>query len=350
VGEPVAVVFAGGRGTRLWPLSRAEAPKQFQPLLDDVSLTAATIERLRTLLPAEKIFVSTSVDLAAAAARCLGDVPAGNLIVEVSGKGPQAALALSAATARHRFGDVSLFTCPSDHLIEGDDEFMSAVAEMFRQAEAAPDAVVLLGAVPTRPDPNLGYFVTHREPGSPVAEVVEQVEKPTEAVAEQLLARGLVYWNTMCYAVRAERALEVYRSRRPALMAAVEGYVASGSQAGYDGPAGTGLELEPFFEEGVRQLIVTGDFAWKDIGTWSRLEQWLTEGGPSSLGTSVPIDASGVVVASMDGRPVVSLGVKDLLIVTHEDAVYVLDKSMAGDVVALERLRTLLGEDRKDLL
>ena len=160
--EPVAVIFAGGQGTRLWPLSRADAPKQFQPLLANLSLTTAAVDRLRTLLPPENIFVSTSVDLASAAEKCLGDIPAGNLIVEASGKGPQVALALSAATARHRFGDVSLFTCPSDHLIEGDEAFTSAVAEMFAQVETAPEAVVLLGAVPTRPDPNLGYFVTRR--------------------------------------------------------------------------------------------------------------------------------------------------------------------------------------------
>lgn len=348
--EPVAVIFAGGRGTRLWPLSRADAPKQFQPLLDNMSLTTATIERLRTLLPAENIFVSTSVDLASAAEKCLGDVPASNLIVEVAGKGPQAALALSAATARHRFGDVSLFTCPSDHLIEGDEQFISAVAEMFGQVDSAPEAMVLLGAVPTRPDPNLGYFVTRPVPGAGVAEVVRQIEKPDEAVAANLLAQGSVYWNTMCYAVRAERALEVYRSRRPEMTAAVEEFIRSGRDSGYDGPGGTGLELEPFFEEGVRQLIVTGEFAWKDIGTWGRLEQWLVTEGGASLGPSVQIDASDVVVASMDGRPVIALGVKDLVIVTHEDAVYVLDKSKAGDVVALERLRTMLGENRKDLL
>jgi mannose-1-phosphate guanylyltransferase len=215
----------------------------------------------------------------------------------------------------------------------------------------------LLGAVPTRPDPNLGYFVTHRAAGAAAAAVVEQIEKPTEAVAEELLARGSVYWNTMCYAVRAERALEVYRSRRPEMTAAVEAYIASGSEVGYDGPAGTGLELEPFFEEGVRQLVVTGDFAWKDIGTWGRLEQWLTSvdgpvgrGGEAGLGDSVQVDSSDVVVASMDGRPVIALGVSDLVIVSHEDAVYVLDRKMAGDVAALDELRTILGETRKDLL
>ena len=169
-------------------------------------------------------------------------------------------------------------------------------------------------------------------------------------MAEELLAHGSVYWNTMCYAVRAERALEVYRARRPEMTAAVEDYIASGSVDGYDGPEGTGLELEPFFEEGVRQLIVTGDFAWKDIGTWGRLEQWLAAPGTPGLGPSVKIDAKDVVVASMDGRPVIALGVSDLVIVSHEDAVYVLDRKKAGDVAALDELRTILGESRKDLL
>ena len=285
MGEPVAVVFAGGRGTRLWPLSRADAPKQFQPLLDDLSLTTATIERLRTLLPAENIFVSTSSDLATAAEKCLADVPSGNLIVETSGKGPQGALALSAATARHRFGDVSLFTCPSDHLIEGDEQFVAAVAEMFRQVEAAPDAVVLLGAVPTRPDPNLGYFVTHREPGAP-GRRGRGADREADRGGRGAAARarlGLLEHHVLR---RPRRAGPRGLPEPPAGDdGRGRGLHRLGSDSGYDGPAGTGLELEPFFEEGVRQLIVTGDFAWKDIGTWGRLEQWLTTGRAPRPGT-----------------------------------------------------------------
>jgi len=99
---------------------------------------------------------------------------------------------------------------------------------------------------------------------------------------------------------------------------------------------------------------VTGDFGWKDIGTWGRLEQWLTtadaRGVTPALGPSVKIDDKDVVVASMDGRPVIALGVSDLVIVSHEDAVYVVDRKQAGDVAALDQLRTKLGETRKDLL
>ena len=100
----------------------------------------------------------------------------------------------------------------------------------------------------------------------------------------------------------------------------------------------------------MRPLLVTRELGWNDIGTWPRLESYLNARDVSGLGPSVSVDSSDIVVASLDGRPVVVLGVKDLVIVTHEDAVYVLDKEKAGDVVVLEQLRAMLGEDRKDLL
>ena len=348
--EPVAVVFAGGQGTRLWPLSRADAPKQFQALANDISLTTATIDRLRQVLPPDRIFVSTSVEFVAAATKCLGDVPADNLIVERGGKGPATALALSLATVRHRFGDAPLFTCPSDHLIEDGEAFVQAIAEMFAQVEKTPEAVVLLGAVPTHPDPTLGYMRAHLKEGDSVYEVLQQIEKPDRALAAELIAEGSVFWNTMCYALDSKHALDVYRRRRPDVTAAVEEYIDSGSNQGYDGPAAQGLELEPFFEDGMKPLLVTRELGWNDIGTWPRLESYLNARDVSGLGPSVSVDSSDIVVASLDGRPVVVLGVKDLVIVTHEDAVYVLDKEKAGDVVVLEQLRAMLGEDRKDLL
>ncbi len=348
--EPVAVVFAGGHGTRLWPLSRADAPKQFQRLAYDISMTTATIDRLKQLLPPDRIFVSTSVEYVAAATKCLGDVPAENLIVERGGKGPATALALSLATVRHRFGDAPLFTCPSDHLIEDGEALVAAIAEMFDQVDKTPEAVVLLGAVPTHPDPNLGYMRAHRKVGDTVYEVVQQIEKPDRAVAAELIAEGSVFWNTMCYALDSKHALDVYRRRRPEVTAAVEDYIASGSNQGYDGPPAQGLELEPFFEDGMKPLLVTRELGWNDIGTWPRLESHLNAPGVPALGPAVSVESSDVVVASMDGRPVVVLGVKNLVIVTHEDAVYVLDKEKAGDIVALEQLRALLGEARKDLL
>jgi mannose-1-phosphate guanylyltransferase len=348
--DPVAVVFAGGRGTRLWPLSRQAAPKQFQPLAGRQSLTATTIARLERLVAPERILVSTTVEFAGAARACLGPVPAGNLVVEQGAKGPATALALALTTVAHRFGDAPLLTCPSDHVFTLEDNFARGVARMLDQVTATPDSVVVLGAQPTRPDPSLGYMLAEPSGIEGVHRVVEQVEKPDRAVAADLMARGSVFWNTMCYAVDSRHALGVYRRRRPDVVAAVESYVGSNRTDGYAGPPAAGLELEPFFEDGMELLMVTEELGWSDIGTWSRLEGFLEPEESPALGTSYLSDSSDVLIASMDGRPVVALGVKDLVIVTHADAVYVLDKKKADDVVALEQLRAMLGETRKDLL
>lgn len=348
--DPVAVVFAGGQGTRLWPLSRQSAPKQFQPIASDISLTTATIRRIQKLVPADRILVSTSVDYTEAARRCLGDVPEENLILEQGRKGSVAAFALALAAVHQRYGDVPTFTAASDHVIHGDEAFQGAVADMLDLVVERPESLVLLGAVPHHPDSTLGYLRTDGPATSGPPEVLELVEKPHRSVAADLIAHGSVYWNTACYALNAGAALATYRVRRPEVTAAAEEYVRSGATDGYDGPTAPGQELYPFFEDGVRPLVVSREFGWNDVGTWPRLESVLGTVLVPDLGTAVTIDAPGVVVASMDGRPVVALGVKDLVIVTHEDAVYVLDKRKAGDVVSLEQLRTMLGDTRKDLL
>jgi mannose-1-phosphate guanylyltransferase len=348
--DPVAVVFAGGQGTRLWPLSRQRTPKQFQPIADDVSLASAAIRRLQKLVPADRILVSTSGDYADAARRSLGDVPEENLVLEEGRKGSIAAFALAMATVHHRFGDAPVFTCASDHVIQGDTAFQNAVAEMLDLVTNDADTLVVLGAVPSRPDPTLGYLRTEGRADRGPVEVLELVEKPHAAIAADLIAHGSVYWNTACHALRAGTALAAYRTRRPEVTRAAEEHVRSGATSPYDGPTVPGQELYPFFEDGVRTLVVSREFGWNDVGTWPRLESVLGTALVPDLGPAVRCDAPDVVVASMEGRPVVALGVKDLVIVSHEDAVYVLDKQKAGDVVALEQLRTMLGDTRKDLL
>jgi mannose-1-phosphate guanylyltransferase len=348
--DPVAVVFAGGQGTRLWPLSRQRTPKQFQPIAHDVSLVAAAIERLRKLIPADRILVSTSAEFADAARRSLGDVPEENLVLEEGRKGSVAAFALALAIVHERYGDAPMFTCASDHVIQGETAFQNAVAEMLDLVTDDAGLLVALGAVPSRPDSTLGYLRTDSRADRGPVEVLELVEKPHPAVAADLIAHGSVYWNTACYALRAGTGLAAYRVRRPEVMRAAEEHVRSGTTAAYDGPTSPGQELYPFFEDGLRTLVVSREFGWNDVGTWPRLESVLGTELVPDLGPAVMCDAPDVVVASMDGRPVVALGVRGLVIVTHEDAVYVLDKQKAGDVVALEQLRTMLGDTRKDLL
>ena len=358
--EPVAVIFAGGQGTRLWPLSRADAPKQFQPLAYDISLTTATIERLKQLLPSDRIFVSTSVEYVAAAAKaCLGDVPAEQPDRRaLAARVPATAFALARWRPRGTGSATSpLFTCPSDHLIDGRRDVPARrIAEMFDQVSKTPEALVLLGAVPTHPDPNLGYMRAHRDRRRlGLRRCSSRSRSRTERVAAELIAEGSVFWNTMCYAAaRSKYALDVYRRRRPEVTAAVEEFTASraptrrvrraGRRGSRAGAVLRGRHDQPAARDPRARLERHRHLGLGSSPTSTR---------PTSLRWGRAVERASprdVVVASLDGRPVVVLGVKDLVIVTHEDAVYVLDKEKAGDIAALEQLRTMLGETRKDLL
>ena len=352
--EPVAVILAGGQGSRLWPISRDRAPKQFQPVVRDRPLLTGTIERLTEIVDPSRIHVSTRARFADAARANLGPVPAENLILEEDPAGPATAFALSIATLSHLYGNAPALIAPSDHLINEEEAFNQASREMLDQLARTPESMVVLGAEPTAFDPSLGYI--HTKGGDGVVEVIDSFhEKPDEALVEELGEVGSLYWNTACYGVRVGQACDAYRTALPLIFDSIErfarGNADQASGQGYRGAAIGGHEIYPLMWAGMECLVVPRRLGWTDVGTWTRLERVLHDQRVTSIGPALQLDAEDTLVASMDGRPVVTLGARGLIIVTHEDAVYVLDKQKALDTGTLERLRSLLAAStREDLL
>jgi mannose-1-phosphate guanylyltransferase len=353
--EPVAVILAGGQGSRLWPISRDRAPKQFQPVVRDRPLLTGTIERLSEIVDPSRIHVSTRARFAEAARANLGPVPPQNLILEEEPAGPATAFALSIATLSHLYGNVPALIAPSDHLINEEEAFNTASRDMLAQLEETPESMVVLGAEPTRFDPSLGYIRT--KGGDDPVQVIESFhEKPDQETVDELSETGSLYWNTACYGVHVGQACDAYRTALPLIFDSIERFARTqGSSAspdqGYRGATIGGHEIYPLMWAGMECLVVPRHLGWTDVGTWTRLERVLQDQRVTSIGPALQLDAEDTLVASMDGRPVVSLGARGLIIVTHEDAVYVLDKQKALDPGTLERLRSLLAaSSREDLL
>src|SRR6478735_5379415 len=329
--EPVAVILAGGQGSRLWPISRDRAPKQFQPVVRDRPLLTGTIERLSEIVDPSRIHVSTRARFADAALATLGPVPPENLILEEDPAGPATAFALSIATLVHKYGNAPALIAPSDHLITEEDAFNAASRDMLAQLERTPESMVVLGAEPTRFDASLGYI--HTKGGDDAVQVIDSFhEKPDEDIVSELGESGNLFWNTACYGVRVGRACEAYRTALPLIFASIERFARGAtSDQGYRGASIGGHEIYPLM--------------------WARLERVLDDQRVTSIGPARQLDAENTLVASMDGRPVVTLGARGLIVVTHEDAVYVLDRQKALDTGILERLRSLLAaSSREDLL
>ncbi len=349
--EPVAVILAGGQGSRLWPISRDRAPKQFQPVVRDRPLLTGTIERLSQLVDPSRIHVSTRARFADAARATLGPVPAENLILEEDPAGPATAFALSIATLAHKYGNAPALIAPSDHLINEEEAFNAASRDMLDQLASTPESMVVLGAEPDRYDPSLGYI--HTKGGDDPVQVIESFhEKPDLDLVEELGESGSLYWNTACYGVRVGQASDAYRTALPLIFDSIERFARTGEPGqGYRGAAIGGHEIYPLMWAGMQCLVVPRRLGWTDVGTWTRLERVLHDQRVTSIGPALQLDAEDTLVASMDGRPVVTLGARGLIVVTHEDAVYVLDKAKALDTPTLERLRSLLAAStREDLL
>jgi mannose-1-phosphate guanylyltransferase len=349
--EPVAVILAGGQGSRLWPISRDRRPKQFQPVVGGRPLLTGTIDRLSEIVDPSRIHVSTRARFADAARATLGPVPPENLILEEDPAGPATAFALSIATLAQKYGNAPALVAPSDHLITEDEAFNQASRDMLTQLGTSPQSMIVLGAEPTGFDGTLGYIHTAGEGGT-VEVITSFYEKPDPATIDELGDQGGLYWNTACYGVRVQEACNAYRAAMPLVFDAIEKFAADRPDVnGYTGPAIGGHELYPLIAAGMECLVVPRHLGWNDIGTWKRLQNVLVEQELYSIGPALQLESDDVLVASMDGRPVVVLGATGLVVVTHDDGVYVMDKQRAMGAGPLEHLRALVAEShRPDLL
>lgn len=348
--QRAAVVFAGGEGTRLWPWSRESVPKQFLPIGSHGSLLAETVGRLGTILPLEQIYVSTQARFREAVAEHLPDLPPDNLLLEEGRKGSAAAYVLAHAHVLHRHGNVPVLTCPADHFIGDSAPLLSGYAEMFAAAEAHPQDPVVLGSPAVRADSTFGYLQVAEVPEDGPVRVETFLEKPATEVAHSLVESGRAYWNLAHYVAHPAAILDAYRDRRASITATVEAHVVQGDGAPYPGPASRGSELLPLFEHGSRPVLVVRDVDWNDVGTWPRTLHVLQTAGTGSVGEVTQVDSPNTVVINEDERRIVTLGVQDVVVVAHRDAVYIMDSEALDDDGRLDAWRETLSERNEDLL
>ncbi|MFZ5482172.1 MAG: mannose-1-phosphate guanylyltransferase [Myxococcota bacterium] len=314
-----AVVLAGGRGTRLWPLSRRARPKQCVSIDGGPTLLQRAIARTG-LLP-ERVIVVTGPDMEALVR---AQAPGCPVLVEPSARNTAPAVALAALEVRRRGGDV-FAVLPSDHAVRDEVAFRATLAVASEAARRG--GLVTVGIRPTRPETGFGWI----EPGEgegPDLPVRRFVEKPPRAVAEGLLAGGRHLWNAGMFVWRAEVLLDAVRAHLPATHAAL----AAGAWERTDA---TSIDYG-VMERAANVRVVPADFGWSDVGSWDALAEVLPggEGGAVVADVAVAEDAHRNVVHA-PGRLVALSGVEDLLVVDTGDVLLVARRGDAQAVRAL---------------
>ena len=200
--DAVAVIIAGGSGTRFWPLSTPRRPKQFLRLFGERTMLQHTFDRLRCLVPAERVLVLTAERFVPLVLEQLPQLPTANVIGEPTGRDTAAAVALAATICRTRFGNPTMVVLPADHMIEPVEAFEEAVAAAA-EAARAEEALYTFGVPPTYPATGYGYLeagqrLTGEMDGTAVEryQVLRFREKPTYSVAKEYVASGRYYWNS----------------------------------------------------------------------------------------------------------------------------------------------------------
>ncbi|ESZ67746.1 mannose-1-phosphate guanylyltransferase [Mesorhizobium sp. L103C119B0] len=328
----VSFVMSGGVGSRLWPLSREDNPKQFHDLSGDGSMLAKTLRRLTArpegetpifLIAAERHAERVHADLAGL------DLAGGGPLFEPTGRNTAAVVALAALRTLSEFGDSLVLVVPSDHEIATPKQFWQSV-EAGSQAALA-GRLVVFGIKPTQPETGYGYIEVAAESAG-VFDVSRFVEKPDLAIAQSYLRAGTFYWNTGIFLFRAGAMRDAFAAFQPDIWQATEAaYKAATSDL-----SGLYMPLDLYaaipsnsidyaiMERAKDIVMVPAGFRWNDLGSW----QSLLDVGPADangnvvVGDVVAIDCENSYIRS-DGRLLSAIGMKDVAIVSTADATFV---------------------------
>jgi len=341
-----AVIMAGGGGTRLWPLSRQTRPKQMLSLFDERSLFQTAVERLDGLLPVERILVVTVEDQAEELRQQVPEIPEENYLLEPLPRGTASVVGLAAVALQHRDPEAVMAILTSDHYMANEGRFRQLLSAAY---EVAQDGyLVTLGIEPSFPATGYGYIRQGELIGSyqdmAVYKVDKFIEKPDQERAAQMLASGEHAWNSGMFVWRVDRILQEFQRQMPVLAGTLAVIAADWTTSHrLDTLQRLWPQIQPEtidygIMEGARQVAVipAADLGWSDVGSWDSLFDVLEVDDDGNIvmgGEHVGLDTQqSLIYMNQPHRLIVTIGVKDLVVVDTGDVLLVCHKDQAQSV------------------
>lgn len=347
-----SVIIAGGKGTRFWPLSRAQRPKQLLKILSNRSLIDATAERVHALTQSSRTLVVTVAEQVEAMRKELRALPRRNFIAEPQGKNTAPCIGLAALEVLQRDPAGVMIVLPADHWVADMKAFQrtlnAAVALAVRHGN-----LVTIGIRPDYPETGYGYIMKGKAIAGPGAASTYQVskftEKPTEAVAKKLIRQGSL-WNSGIFVWKAATLLELLNRYQPEIGARLGAIneASNGKSLGNPNPKLRAViareykkmpsvsidyaVLEKAGAEG-KVLTVEADFGWSDVGSWAAVHRMMHKDAQGNAGNGrwLQLGAKNCLIHSPD-RLVVLLGIDNAVVVDTPDALLVGDLSRSQEV------------------
>ncbi len=349
-----ATIMAGGAGTRFWPASRKATPKQLLKLTGQRSMIQATADRLKGLCPIENLLIVTNEALIEPIAAQLPEVPRESIIGEPAKRDTAPCVGLAAAWIASRDPDATMVVMPADHVIGPDDVFQDALSHAAELVDQDPTRIVTFGIRPDYPAEVFGYIERSETPLTAARYSTFKVnrfrEKPDLATAQQFVDAGTFYWNAGIFVWKAQTILDALQRFQPEMSAHIRNIAgtigtpafAETLRTEFTAIKGTSIDYA-VMERYENVLVVEAPYQWDDLGNWSAIPRLkgVDESGNTIDGDYLGIDTENSIIRTENGHLIVTIGMKDCIIVHTPDATLVADKNNENaikDIVAeLER-------------
>lgn len=353
-----AVIMAGGAGTRFWPASRARWPKQLLNLTGSRSMIQSTVDRLTGLVPPERILIVTNQQLVEPIAEQLPELPRTSILGEPCKRDTAPCIGLAAGIIAQRDPQATMVVLPADHVIEPVRNFQRTLAYAAELVNDQPSRIVTFGIRPTYAAECYGYIErAERLPPSPNASdaslpaafrVQRFREKPNAATAAEFLATGNFYWNAGIFVWKAATIVQALDEFEPQMATHLSTIAAAFGTSRFEPTFASefaaiqGKSIDYAVMERYRDVVVIeAAYDWDDVGNWQSLARLrgVDQDGNTIIGRHAGLNTSGSIIRTDDQHLIVTLGLKDCIVVHTPDATLVANKH---DEEAMRKVTELL--------
>lgn len=325
-----ALVMAGGKGERFWPLSTDEKPKQFLNLLGEDTMIQMTVNRLKKFIPIERIFIVTAENYENLVREQLPEIPKGNIILEPVGRNTAPCIALSAFIIEKYYNNSTILVVPSDHLIRNDEAFTENVNKAYNFIECNRNSIVTIGIKPDRPESGYGYIkLMNCVDNEGIYKVERFVEKPNIEKAKAYIEDGNYLWNSGMFVWKSKHVLKLTEKYLKDTYDILKEIAIS--EEDYENklkenyPHVENISVDYAIMENANNIfVISSTFGWDDIGTWKAVERYRERDVNNNIcvGSVNNISANNNIILGND-KPIVVVGLNDILIAETDEIIFI---------------------------